>query len=201
MAFCFSCSTGDKFCSWQFNLYVFIFIASIFSRSQERRHAVFIWLITILASVVVVFGTVERTTQISGWSPSPCPSSDSALNKYEVNRYFKFSLASWIACIIMDGYTVLNIFLGYQGNRIQLVKNFFTKWTMPLIIEKAGLVVSLLSMISLGFGVYHNFNNLTSDTSLYVYFTSCVICKITRIAIQGQSSIKAHLHRRHHLSA
>ena len=148
----------------------------------------FKWLITILASVFVVFGTVERIIQISGWSPnpSPCPSADNALSQHEVDRYFKLSLASWIACIIVDGYTVLNIFLGYKGNRIQLVKNFITKWTVPLLIEKGGLFVSLLYMIKLGFDVYNNFNHLTSDTWLYFYFAFCAVCKISRAFIQGQ---------------
>lgn len=171
--------TGDEFCSWQFNLYVAIFLASIFSKSQERRHPVFRWLITILAPVLVVLGTMGRTIQISGCSSILSPTLESTLSQCEVDWYFKLSLMSWIACIIVDGYAILNIFIDYQTF---LLKNFFTKC---LIMEKSGLGVSLIYMVKLGFNVYYNFNHLTSDTSLYVYFTFCAICKVMRSLVQG----------------
>ena len=174
---------GDFFsCSWQFNLYVGILVVSILARSPEKRHAVFKWLITILTSVSVVSGTMLRI----GWGV--WQDIDIGLGKNRVERYFILSLASWIGCIIMDGYLILNIFRAYHGRMKKLVWDFCTNWTAVQTAEKVGLLISLATMINLGIDVYCSFNNLTTDVSLYVYFTLCVMCKIGRILVQGKDA-------------
>ena len=161
-----------------------IFVVSILARSPEKRHAVFKWLITILASVFVVSGTMLRI----GWGV--WQDIDIGLGKNRVERYFILSLVSWIGCIVMDGYLILNIFRAYHGSMKksmkELVWDFCTNWTAVQTAEKVGLLISLASMINLGIDVYCSFNNLTSDVSLYVYFTLCVMCKIGRILAQGR---------------
>ena len=104
----------------------------------------------------------------------------------DVNHYFRLSLASWIACIIMDGYLILNIFQAYQGSMRQLVQDFWTNTTVSRTAERFGLLVSFLSMANLGIDVYGNFSALTSDVSVHTYFIVCVLCNLGRVLVQGQ---------------
>ena len=124
-----------------------IFVTSILLRSPENSHAVFEWLITILASVFVVSGTMLRI----GWGV--WQDIDIGLGKNRVERYFILSLASWIGCIVMDGYLILNIFRAYHGSMKKLVWDFCTNWTVVQTAEKVGLLISLASMINLGIDV------------------------------------------------
>lgn len=150
-----------------------IFLTSILSRPPERRHPLFKWLITILASIFVLFGTILRTAG-GEWQ---------VIN---VERYCILSLASWIACIVMDGYLILNIIRAYRGNMRQLAHDFRINWTMYRAVEIVGLLTSLVSMANLGIQVYNNFSNRTSDVSFYIYFSVCVVCKLGRVLLQGQ---------------
>lgn len=96
---------GDNFVSQTFNMVATILIIAIWVRPPESRLPIFRWLITILAPMFVVSGTVQRTLQFRGrgeWMYS----------KSEVENYFKLSLGSWIACVIVDGTLALNIVEG-----------------------------------------------------------------------------------------
>lgn len=66
-----------------------------------------------------------------------------------------------------------------------MMRDFFRNWTLVQTVEKVGLLVSLVSMANLGFDVYNNFHSLTRDMSLYAWFFLAVVCKISRIIIQG----------------
>jgi hypothetical protein len=130
-------------------------------------------------------GTVERTAQIRGWGEWRHDSTV-GLNPHEIKRYFVWSLGSWIACIVVDGYLVLNCFREYKRSVREMVRDFVTNWTVAQTIEKVGLFISVLSMVNLALDVYRNFNHLTADTSHYLWFTLCVMCKITRLLVQGE---------------
>ena len=170
---------NDNYCSLQFNLLTVIFIVTIYSKPPEKRPIVLRWLITVLGSLCVVSGTLQRTAKINGWVEWQ---EDVA---YEIQHYFKQSLASWIACIIVDGYLVLNLSRAYKGRRRKILHDFFANWTVTETAEKVGLFISIVSMINLAFDVHENFNSKTSDTSHHVWFICCVVCKILRVTVQG----------------
>lgn len=160
-------------------------IISILARNPEKRHPVFKWLITVLASGLVICGTLQRIIQIhrrdTSWQDA-----DTELSQSEVEHYFTQSLMSWIACIIMDGTLAYNIIRAYQGDVKQLVRDFGQRWTPMETIEKVGLLVSCLSMLKFGIDVFDNFHRLTHDWSIHIWFFLAVAFKIGRIVVQGR---------------
>lgn len=160
-------------------------IVSILARNPEKRHPAFKWLITILASGMVIYGTVQRILQIHRRDES-WQDTDAELSRPEVEHYFTLSLMSWIACIIMDGTQAYNIYRAYQGNVKRLVTDFMRQWTLMQAVEKVGLFTSCLSMLKFGVNVYDNFHHLTHDVSVHTWFFLALVFKIARIVIQGE---------------
>lgn len=140
-----------------------------------------------------------RIVQMSGWR-GEWEGVHIGISNYEIERYFILSLASWIACVILDGTLVLNIFRAYDESMRQMMRDFCTKWSPVQTVEKVGLFISFVSMVNLGIDVYRNLHHLTSDMSLYIWFFLCVICKISRVLIQGDY-IRILLYRYHGVSS
>lgn len=173
---------GDHFVSKQFNI-ITVIIVSILARNPKKRHVAFHWLITILASGLVIYGTSQRILQIhgrdEGWHDN------AKLSQSEVEHYFTQSLMSWIACIIMDGTQAYNIYQAHKGNLRQLLQDFGRRWTVMQAVETVGLLTSCLSMLKFGVDVYDNFHHLTHDVSVHMWFFLAVGFKVGRIIIQG----------------
>ena len=88
----------------QFNVFMPVVVVSILAKNPEKRHPAFKWLIMMLASGLVIYGTMQRILKIH------TRDGNAELSKPEVEQYFTQSLMSWIACIIMDGTQAYNIY-------------------------------------------------------------------------------------------
>ena len=169
---------GDNFVSMPFNT-ISVLVCAILIRQPERRHWFFKWLITILASVFVPAGTVLRIQHIHGHAGM-----EEEISISEAEKYFTQSLASWIACIIMDGTLAFHIYQAYDFKK--LVNEFLEVCTVTKAIEKMGLLITCTSMVRFAYNVYINFHYLTNDISIHTWFFLAVFFKISRIIIQGR---------------
>lgn len=97
-----------------FNVTIVPLILYLLLRKAEKRPIFFDWLITISSSLFVCFGTVLRVHLISGneWGAI------ADISRSTVKYYFTQSLASWIACIILDGRLTLNLCRAYQKKKL-----------------------------------------------------------------------------------
>ena len=148
-----------------------------------QRHFVFEWVIVVLGSYTVCSGTLLRALQIKGvlhgadWHTSPD----------QVQTYFHESLTAWVGCVILDGRTTFNIIRVYSRRRLACLRG---RRTGTQVLELAGVLVSLISMVKFSLDVYNNFKGLTDDLSIYFWFMAAVAFKIIRIFVKGETPIR-----------
>ena len=75
------------------------------------------------------------------------------------------------------------------------LRHFVQRWTPRQVAEKAGLLVSCLSMFKFGVDVYGNYHRLTHDVSVHIWFFLALAFKVGRIAIQGALISSYHVVR------
>ena len=118
---------------------------------SSKRIQLLEWLVTITAAIVVDLGTLQRVVQISSheWGQD---SGDA-----DIRSYYESSLASWIACIILDGRMIAKIWFTYQTSPLRSLCQLceLTKWQF---LELLGLVCSMLYMANYVPVVYSDFH-------------------------------------------
>ena len=170
--------------SSQFNVIALILIPVIFWPVYKRIKA-FDWTLTLIANILVVFGTWARVHQIYAghWNGLATGNTEA-----DVEWFFTCSLAAWIACVVLDGrhsFTFFELF-GLQ-NTIYFFKQLYQTPTRWQKFQVVCVAVSFLTMLLYGISVFASFGRQTTNTSVHVWFLLAVVFKTIRIVYQGMN--------------
>ena len=150
----------------------------------KKRHPVFEWMVTIIASIFVCLGTLQRVSHIHG---TEWDSTVARISRASLKFYFTHSLVAWIACIVLDGRHTVNMCRAHGRTLMQsLLRGVVHRPTFMEVLEALGLLICCLSMGKLAGNVYGSYNMLSQSMSLHAWFFLAVFCKLIRIIVQGK---------------
>ena len=162
--------------------FVILYVLFTGTSQLKKRHPIFEWMVTIIASTFVCLGTLQRVLQIQD---TEWDSTAAQISRASLKFYFTHSLMSWIACIVLDGRHTVNMYCDHGWTLWQSLKGMVQRRDRRAALEVLGLLMSCASMVRLAVNVYESYHVLSQSVSLHVWFWMAVLFKLCRILAQG----------------